>query len=164
MLWLTNCLAPYKKEAIVKKSTWVVVCIVAAVAMAAVALVSTFMGGCDSFVKLENGSNMPMKCHWTFVADTYIGIIGVVIALMGATCKDQSGRRATGVGLIAVALMAACMPASFGIGLCADAAMHCHETATAVWVLCAVAAIVGIVQIVKSRPAVDEGPRRPAGR
>ena len=141
------------------KSAWTVVCIAGAVVFAAISLVSAVMGGCDTMVELANGNSAPMKCHWTFVADTFIGIIGVVVALMGATCKDQSGRRATGVGAIAVALVAACMPASFGIGLCAMPDMHCHTTALVVWVLCAVAAVVVVVQVVKSRPTASRGRR-----
>ena len=128
--------------------------------MAAIAIVSAVMGGCDTMVELANGNSAPMKCHWTFVADTFIPIIGVVIALMAITCKDQSGRRAAAVGYIATAIVAACMPASFAIGLCAMPEMHCHTTATIVWALCAVAVVVGIVQVVKSNPAAADLPNR----
>lgn len=148
------------ERAVMNKTAWSIVCIIGAVVFAAISLVSAVMGGCQTMVELASGSSAPMKCHWTFVADTFIGIIGIVIALMGITCKDQSGRRATGVGAIAVAIIAACMPASFGIGLCAMPDMHCHTTALFVWVLCAVAAIIGIVQVVKSNPAAADLPKR----
>ncbi len=142
------------------KGAWTIMCVIGAVVMAGVSIVSSVMGGCDSMVELASGNSTFMKCHWTFVADTYIGGLGVVVALMGATCKDQSGRRMAGLVLVATALAAACMPAWFAIGLCADASMHCHATAMAVWALCAVAAIIGIVQIAKSRPAAVAGPKR----
>ncbi len=142
------------------KTAWSIVSVIGAVVMAAIAIVSAVMGGCDAMVELANGNSAPMKCHWTFVADTFIPIIGVVIALMAITCKDQSGRRAAAVGYIAVAIIAACMPASFGIGLCAMPEMHCHATATVVWALCAVAVIIGIVQVVKSNPAAADLPKR----
>lgn len=142
------------------KTAWSILCVIGAIAFAAISLASAVMGGCDTMIELANGNSAPMKCHWTFVADTFIGIIGIVIALMGITCKDQSGRRATGVGAIAVALVAACMPASFGIGLCAMPDMHCHGTALVAWVLCAVAAVIGVVQIVKSNPAAANLPKR----
>lgn len=142
------------------RTAWSIVCVIGAVVMAAIAIVSAVMGGCDTMVELANGNSAPMKCHWTFVADTFIPIIGVVVALMAITCKDQSGRRAAAVGYIATALVAACMPASFGIGLCAMSEMHCHSTAAIVWALCAIAAIVGIVQVVKSNPAAADLPKR----
>ncbi|MBQ9042174.1 MAG: DUF4418 family protein [Eggerthellaceae bacterium] len=142
------------------KTAWSIVCVIGAVVMAAIAIVSAVMGGCDTMVELANGNSAPMKCHWTFVADTFIPIIGVAIALMAITCKDQSGRRAAAVGYIVTAIVAACMPASFGIGLCAMPEMHCHSTATIVWVLCAIAVVIGIVQVVKSNPAAADLPKR----
>lgn len=148
------------KELNVNRTAWTITCVLGAAVMVAIACVSAVMGGCDTMVELANGNSAPMKCHWTFVADTFIPLVGVVIALMAVTCKDQSGRRAAGVGLIAVALVAACMPASFGIGLCASPDMHCHTTAAIVWALCAIAAIIGIVQIVKSNPAAADLPKR----
>ena len=38
--------------------------------------------------------------------------------------------------------------------------MHCHTTATIVWVVCAVAAIVGIVLAAKANPAAADLPKR----
>ena len=148
------------KESFVSKTAWAIVCAIGAVVMAAIATVSAVMGGCTTMLELASGSSMPMKCHWTFVADTFIGIIGIVIALAAIICKEQSGRRAAAIGYIVTAAVAACMPASFGIGLCANAEMHCHSTATIVWALCAVAVVVGIVQIVKANPASAELPKR----
>ena len=143
-----------------RKTAWTIVCIIGAIAFAAIALASAVIGGCNSMVELANGGSAPMKCHWTFVADTFIGVAGAVIALMGITCKEQTGRRMVGVSVIMIALIAACMPMTFGIGLCAKAGMQCQATALAVWVLCAVAAIVGIVQIAKSNPAAADLPKR----
>lgn len=142
------------------KTSWTVICIVGAVAMAAIAVVSGVLGGCSTAVELANGSSMPMKCHWTFVADAFVGVAGAVIALTAITCKEQTGRRAMGVALVMCALVAACLPTSLGVGLCANAEMHCHMTAAIVWVLCAVSAVVGIMQIVKSEPRDSELPKR----
>lgn len=142
------------------KTAWTIVCIIGAVAFAAIALVSAVIGGCNSMVELANGGSTPMKCHWTFVADAFIGVAGAVIALMGITCNEQTGRRMVGVSVIMLALITACMPTSFGIGLCAMAGMQCQATALAVWALCAVAAIVGIVQVIKSNPAAADLPKR----
>ncbi len=128
--------------------------------MAAISIVSAVMGGCPGMLELANGNSVPMKCHWTFIADTFIPIIGVVVALMAITCKDHSGRRAMAVVYIAVAAIAACIPAPFSIGTCAKAEMMCNSTAPVVWVLCAVAVVIGIVQIVKSNPEAIELPKR----
>lgn len=134
------------------RTAWTALCAIGAVAMIAMTAVSAVLGGCESTVELANGNNAFMKCHWTFLADAFVGAIGVVVAIMAMTCKDQSGRRASGVALIAVALVGACVPASPGIGLCSEPSMHCHMTALIVWCICAVAVIVGVIQIVKSKP------------
>lgn len=141
-------------------TAWNAVCVIGAIVMAAIAIVSAAMGGCTTALELASGSSVPMKCHWTFVADTFVPIAGVIIAIMAITCKDQSGRRASAIGYIATAAIAACMPAPFAIGLCAKTEMQCHATATIIWVLCAIAVIIGIVQIVKSNPAAADMPKR----
>ena len=142
------------------KTAWTIACAVAAVVMAAMSVVSAFMGGCPGVLELASGSSVPMKCHWTFIADAFIGIMGIVSALVAISCKEQSGRRAASIGYIATALVAACMPAPFAIGLCANPDMHCHSTAIIVWALCAVAAIVGIVLVAKANPAAADLPKR----
>ena len=142
------------------KATWNIVSIVTAVVFAAIALVSAFMGGCSSTVELASGSTMPMKCFWTFVADTYVSVAGIALALVGTACTEKTGRRLAGAGAIVCAAAAACLPAPFAIGLCANPEMHCHTTALIVWVLCAVAAILGIVQIAKAGPAPTDLPAR----
>ena len=142
------------------KTTWMAACVVAAAVMAAISAVSFFMGGCPGMLELTSGNSVPMKCHWTFIADAFVGIIGIVMALVAISCKEQSGRRAAAIGYIATALVAACMPASFAIGLCANPDMHCHTTATIVWVACAVAVIVGIVLAAKANPSAADLPKR----
>ena len=142
------------------KKVWDITCVLAAVVMAAIALVSAFMGGCPTQVELANGNTAPMRCFWTFTADTYVAVLGIVIALVSMTCKDKSGRRAAGVFLVACAAVVAVLPASFAVGLCAMPEMHCHTTAHIVWALAAVAAIVGLVQIVKADPQQAALPKR----
>ena len=142
------------------KSAWSIVCVVAAVVMAAIAGVSAWLGGCPGMLELASGNSVPMKCHWAFVADTFVAAIGIVVAFVGMMCKDKMGRRAIAVSYIACAIVAACMPTSVAIGICAMPEMHCHTTALAVWVLAAIAAVVGIVQLVKSDPAAASMPKR----
>ena len=142
------------------KNAWTILCVVGAVAMAAIAAVAAFLGGCPGQLELANGNTVPMKCHWAFVADTFIGVLGAVIALVSVTCKDKSGRRAVAIGYIACAAIAAIIPTQMAIGLCAMPDMHCHSTAHIVWALCAVCTIIGIIQIVKSDPALADLPKR----
>ena len=141
------------------KTAWTVACAIGAVVMLALAGVSAFVGGCSAMIECANGS-VPMKCHWVFVADTFIGVVGAVVASVAMSCKDQSGRRASAVGYVATAIVAACMPSSLAIGVCADAAMHCHGTAAIVWALSAAAVVIGVVQIVKSNPEAATMPKR----
>ncbi len=142
------------------KSAWTVVCIIAAVVFAGISVVSAALNGCSAMVELASGNSMPMKCHWTFVACAFIGIIGIAIALLGIACKDKSGRRVIGALSVVCAAVVACIPAPFGIGLCAAAGMHCYYTAYAVWALCALAAIIGIVQLVKADPSMANLPKQ----
>ena len=128
--------------------------------MAGIALVSAYMGGCPTMVELANGNSAPMRCFWTFTADTYVAVGGIATALVAMTCREKTGRRAMAIAYIVVAIVAACMPMWFAVGLCASPEMHCHTTATIVWVLCGLAAVVGIVQIVKADPSAANMPKR----
>ena len=142
------------------KTAWTIVCLIGAIAMAAIAIASATLGGCAGQLQLAEGGSAPMKCHWAFVADTFIGILGAIIALLGIACTEASGRRASAISLIACAAIAALIPTSMAIGICAMSDMHCHETARIVWVLCAIAAIVGIIQAVKANPDTAKLPKR----
>jgi len=134
------------------KSAWMVLCVVGAAVMAAMAVVSTVMGGCEGMLDLASGGSVPMKCHWTFMADTFVGILGAVIGLLGLTCKEQTGRRAIAFVLIVCAVVAIVLTTPSGIGLCGMEDMHCHGTAHIVWALGGIAIVVGIVQALKAKP------------
>lgn len=148
------------REKSMSKTAWNITCLVEAIVMVAIAIVSAVLGGCEMQLELANGNSAPMKCHWTFVADSFIPIIGAACALLGMTCKDASGRRAVGILLIVSAVIVALIPTSAAIGLCAMPDMHCHTTAHIVWALSALAALVGIVQVVKAKPATGDLPKR----
>ena len=135
------------------KSAWMVLCAVGAVVMAAVAVVSAVMGGCEGMLDLTNGGSVPMKCHWTFVADTFVGILGAIVGLLGLTCKETSGRRASAIALMACAVVAIVLTTSVGIGLCGMEDMRCHVTAHIVWALAGIGIVVGIIQALKAKPA-----------
>ena len=141
------------------KTAWMIVCLIGAIAMAGVAIASAVLGGCPGQLELANGNTVPMKCHWTFVADTFIGILGAVVALLGIVCKEASGRRAIAIALIAVGAVAAIMPTSTGIGICAMADMHCNGTAPIVWACSAIAIVIGVIQAIKAAPAETAKPK-----
>ena len=141
------------------KTAWMIVCLVGAIAMAGVAIASAALGGCPGQLELANGNFVPMKCHWAFVADTFVGLAGAIVALLGIICKEASGRRAIGIALIAVAAVAAVMPTSFAIGTCAMPEMHCNGTAPIVWACAAIAIVIGLLMAVKANPAEADRPK-----
>lgn len=134
------------------KAAWTVVGIVEIIATAAVVLVATLMGGCDHTLETTSGGTCFMKCHWTFVAISIAGIAGIVGALLALIGKTTEGRRFAAIEVIVVAAISVFFTTDAGIGLCGNAAMHCHQTALGVWIASAVAIVCAIVQIVKANP------------
>lgn len=141
------------------KRAWMILAALGVAAMVAVVAVSTFMGGCAKPVETAAGGTVPMKCHWTFIATTFIGIVGMVTALLGLAGSTKEGRRFAGIASVAVAAAVVLLTTPVGIGLCANADMHCHQTALALRITAGIALVVGIVQAVKADPQGAELPK-----
>lgn len=141
------------------KRARMVVAAVGLVAMLGILAASAFMGGCSKPVETAAGGIVPMKCHWTFVATTFVGIIGVVTTLLALAGTTKEGRRFAGIVSIAVAVVAVLLTTPAGIGLCGSADMHCHQTALILWIAAGLALVAGVVQVVKADPKSAELPK-----
>ena len=141
------------------KRTWMILAVVGLVAMLAIVAASAFMGGCSKPVETAAGGTVPMKCHWTFVATTFVGILGVVTSLLALAGSTKEGRRFAAIASIATAVVAVLLTTPVGIGLCGSADMHCHQTALYLWVAAGAAVVVGIVQLAKADPKAADLPK-----
>ncbi len=142
-----------------KQGAWITVGVLTLVCMAVVIVVSGVMGGCDHMLETTTAGEVPMKCHWTFVAAAYTGIIGLASAAISIGVKNTAARRTAAFITILTCVIVALYPTDLAIGLCANAEMHCHLTAYIVWITLAIAVILSIVQIVKANPADAEKPK-----
>lgn len=142
-----------------KQGTWRAVSIVLAILMAAVAIVAAAMGGCDSMIECTGGY-MPMKCHWTFIAVTWIGAAGAVVALAGAFQNETGGRRMAALGALLAAVVAVLVISPAGIGTCAHADSQCNTTAAIEYALCAASAVVAIVLIARADASKAARPKQ----
>lgn len=141
-----------------KKNVWMVLGAIAAIAMIAVVAVSALKGGCTEMLTCGE-KQVPMKCHWEFIAARTIGIGGIIMAVAAMIAKTKEGRIMASLGTLVTAVLSAVMVSSLGIGICMKPEMMCHQTAPLVYVACAVAAIVAIVMIVKADPAKADEPK-----
>lgn len=141
-----------------KKNVWTALGIVLVVLFAAVAVVSQVKGACAGMIECASGQ-VPMKCHWAYIATTVTGIGGALIALLAAFSKTCEGRRMVSLAAVIVAVIAIVMLAPTGIGTCAHAESVCNSNAVVVYVLCVAAIIVGLVMAAKADPQAAEKPK-----
>ncbi len=142
-----------------KKGPWIFVGVLNLICIAAVVVVAHVMGGCDHMLETTTAGQVPMKCHWSFVAVGYTGIIGIVSTLFGITGKRTGARRVAACITIVTCVIVALFPTDLVIGICANSEMHCHTTAYVVWALAAVSAILSIVQIIGANSEKADRPK-----
>ncbi len=137
---------------------WKACTAVAAILMAATAVVSAALGGCDAALECTSGACVPMKCHWCFVAVLVESVAACVVALFGLAQKTLEGRRAVAFAVIvfALAMLAECYLA---IGVCGATGMACHTTRLVVTVLVVLAAVAAAAGFAKADPEADKKPK-----
>lgn len=141
-------------------NTWKIIGAIEVAALACLTIWSAVSGGCSTPVELAGGGSAPMKCFWTFRAAAAVGAVGTVSALLALISKTKEGRRFCTIGAIAAAIVAMLLPTPGVIGLCAMPEMHCHTTALGVWIVGAIAIVVGIVLAAKADPTAASKPKR----
>lgn len=141
------------------KTAWTIVGAIAVIASAAVVIASLAMGGCDHMLETTSGGTCWMKCHWTFIAASFTGIAGIVSSVITVLAKTAEGRRVAAIMTIVVAAIVILFTLDAVIGLCGNAAMHCHQTALVVRIAAAVAIACGIAQSAGANPVKANAPK-----
>jgi hypothetical protein len=71
------------------------------------------------------GMTVPMKCHWSAIAEMVLAVPLGLIGLLTITSKKNETHRALGVSGGALSVLAILIPTSL-IGVCANPAMMCN--------------------------------------
>jgi len=103
---------------------------------------------------LQNGKTVPMKCHWTAIAEIGMAVplLGVG-TVMGVTKRKESRRIIAGLGML-LGVFVILLPTRL-IGVCASADMLCNSIMKPTLILS------GIVIIAISLAALVVSERRP---
>ena len=141
------------------KSIWKILSSVTAIIMAAISLIAFFAIDACPMIETAAGGSVPMKCHWAFTAESWIGLIGITTGLLCATAKTMEGRRIAALTTLVVAVIVIMILTPAGIGICAHDDSSCHGPAYAIWALSAVGAILSIVLMAKADPTAAEKPK-----
>lgn len=143
-----------------KLKTWRIFACCTAAVIAAAAIAAAVMGGCSSCVETASGSCVDMACNYAVKAVACIDALGAASVLGLAFVKCKIGRRwLAGLGIASQLLAFACLYTSL-FGLCANAQMQCHTTATVATVLGCVAIVLCAVAIAQADPKKASLPKR----
>lgn len=136
-----------------EKKFWIALGSLAAVAMLAVIALCVFKGGCTEMLNCGE-KQVPMKCHWAFIAARTVAVGGIVMAVIAIFAKGKEGRIVASVGVLVAALTILFVVSSFGIGVCKSPEMICNQTAPMVNAASAIAAVISLAMIFKADPDV----------
>lgn len=145
-----------------KTTTWRALSILIACLMGCIMFLSVKMGGCPGTIATADGGTVPMHCRYTFVAVGWIGLAGLIATVveMVLCAPTKGGRRAAALITWATLLAVVLVVSPAGIGLCANAAMHCHFTARGVYAVSAIIAVLALIQLIFSDPDKADLPKK----
>ena len=126
----------------------------------AILFVVGLVGGCGGMVETATGSQVPMKCHWAFLAVSYVAPLGAIAGLLALMSSQQMARRVVCIMGKAVALVIGLLPSPLGIGACANAEMSCNTSALVASIVSVVAFVLALVLCIKADPQATEKPKR----
>lgn len=143
-----------------KNNVWRIVATITAICMLAIVAVAYFLGPCTGLIERADGGNpVNMKCHWSFIAMTIMGVAGAIIGILAAIANTKEGRRLTAGALATtfIGLIVVLSPA--GIGTCAASTMMCVGHSYIIFGIAAVGTIVSLAMIAKADPAQADLPK-----
>lgn len=76
-------------------------------------------------VTLANGTQIPMKCHWSGRAEVAVGIPLLILGIALFTSEKKNLRRLIGILAAAMGILGILLPTSL-IGVCRTAEMSCN--------------------------------------
>lgn len=117
-------------------------------------------GGCSGMIETAAGGQVPMKCHWAFLATSYVAAIGAIAGLLALFTSQLMARRVACIMAMAAAVVAGLLPSPLGIGVCASAEMSCNASALAAFIASAIAFAIALVLCIKADPQAADKPKR----
>ncbi len=105
---------------------------------------------------LNNGRNIPMKCHWTARAELALAAPLLVTGVVMAGSRRKEALRNTSVLGVTLGALVIALPTAL-IGVCGSADMVCNSTMRPAMIFAGSLAIVaGLVGIVMAQTRKDE--------
>jgi hypothetical protein len=103
----------------------------------------------ESMMTLKNGMPVLPRCHWTGIAEVFLGLL---IAFNGLLILFAKGNWSNLTWmLMALSLAVIVVPTDLGIGVCASPEMPCHATQAALTTLGVTSIVVALVGRVVSK-------------
>ena len=141
-----------------KQTTWKILCIVAAVLFIAAGVYGKLAGACPTMIECTSGQ-VPMKCHWAYIATAFIGGAGALLALCAAFAKNTDARRLGALSILIAALLFMAILSPFGIGVCTHETNPCVGARLVVYAMCIVNIVLAILMAIKANPQEAELPK-----
>lgn len=138
---------------------WAILSILALAVSAGLLIAVLLTGACSGSIETAAGSQVPMKCHWTFKAVCLSAWIPIILSLLQVFLKGKSGRRVSAAVLFVSALILFLLTTEVGIGICEAEGMACGRLALAVRLGTIVLAVLAVVQFARAEDKT-KGPKR----
>ncbi|HHW06893.1 MAG TPA: DUF4418 family protein [Clostridia bacterium] len=135
------------------ETRWKTISIIALVIALGLVLVPKVVPVCSAMVATASGGQMPMRCFYTFRAQSLFAVTSVLAAVSLFVVRSPDGRKTVGAMLAVLGIMMAVLPLSGVMGICMRSDMPCHTTAFWNTVLAAAQILTGLVIVFSKVPA-----------
>lgn len=137
------------------KDIWKILMVVSALLGLAIGILSIVKGDCGGVIECATG-NVPMKCHWTFLATSALGFGSAVMSLVGLGARTKNARVMVAIAILVMLVVTAVIAWAL-IGVCA---MHeCNGNRTLLTVIIALNAVIALIGCAKADPNKADMPK-----
>jgi hypothetical protein len=92
-------------------------------------------------IVLENGKTIPMKCHWSGVAELVVAVPLLVLGILFLVNNNKLVIRSLSILGIVLGILIFLIPITL-IGVCASAEMLCNSVMRPILILCGILVVV----------------------
>jgi hypothetical protein len=92
-------------------------------------------------IVLENGKTIPMKCHWSGVAELVVAVPLLVLGILFLVNNNKLVIRSLSILGIVLGILIFLIPTTL-IGVCASAEMLCNSVMRPILILCGILVVV----------------------